>query len=74
MFRYYISNNVLQVAQHSNRQFYTIQKLWETFELTGSVAELYRRTRNRTTGRRQDNRIVFTHVRDRFVPGSRKSA
>ena len=64
----------LQVAQHFNRRLYTIQKLWEKFELTGSVADRHRRPRNRITTHRQDNHIVFTQVRDRFVPASRTAA
>ena len=74
MFRYYIPNNFLQVAQHFNRQLYTIQKLWEKFEQTGSVADKHRRPRNRILTRHQDNHIVFTHVRDRFLPALRTAA
>jgi len=63
-----------QVAQPFIRRLYTIRQLWEKFELTGSVANRHRRPRNRITIRRQDNHIVFTHGRDRFVPASRTAA
>ena len=62
------------MALHFNRRLYTIQKLWEKFELTGSVADRHRRPRNHIIAPRENNHIVFMHARDRFVPVLRTAA